>query len=81
DTNGCSSSTSALVEVNPGSVGGSINGGGTIYEGISTVNLQLIGYSGNILYWQKQFNQGEWTTIPLTSSNIPETDNGVGHGI
>lgn len=61
-----------------GSVGGFIEGEGTIHLGESTNILTLINYSGNINTWQHKLDEGEWVPILSTSgldnySEIPTT--------
>ncbi|NVO21238.1 MAG: hypothetical protein HXX13_16165 [Bacteroidetes bacterium] len=76
--NGCVSSASTLVNINSLSIGGSLDGGGTVYEGITPISLKLTGYSGSIIKWQKQLNQGVWLNIPNSSQIYSEMPSSAG---
>ena len=53
-----------------GSIGGSVTGGGTIIPGQSTGTLTLNDYSGTVLKWQKQLDDGGWVDISGTSGLV-----------
>jgi len=49
------------------SVGGTIAGGASpICQGSGTGTMTLSGYSGSILYWERQINSGGWTSVGNT---------------
>jgi len=54
------------------SIGGSVNGGSSIYLCETTGTLTLTNYSGSILKWQKQLGSGSWTDITSTSATYSE---------
>ena len=63
--------------MNDVTVGGSITGGTTICEGISTGTLTLSGHIGDIMKWQKVLGGGSWEDISnntMTYSEIPSED-------
>lgn len=66
--------------INFGSMGGFVEGGGTINLGESTGILTISDYAGDINSWQKRFNEGTWSEIPLTSGlvNYSETPSSAG---
>ncbi len=66
------------VTVYPVSVGGQVNGGGTICLFSSTGTLTLTGYNNNILRWQRRLNNGGWQNIGNTSPTYAEAPTSVG---
>lgn len=63
-------STPALIAVDPTSNGGTlIVNFPTVCAG-ATVDMILSGETGNILYWERQFNGGGWTNIGNGGSNL-----------
>ena len=53
--------------VNLGSLGGFVDGSGTINLGQSTGPLTLTDYSGTVIQWEKRLNGGAWVAIPGTA--------------
>ena len=53
-----------------GSVGGVIEGGGTINLGESTGDLTLSDYTGNINIWQHRLDEGTWSDISFTAGLV-----------
>ncbi|MFZ4398621.1 MAG: T9SS type A sorting domain-containing protein [Bacteroidales bacterium] len=66
------------VRVYPTTIAGSISGGGNICLGNSTGLLKLNGFSGNILKWQKKYNNGIWIDIANTSTLYSEIPTSLG---
>lgn len=64
-----------------GSVGGIITGGGTINLGESTGILTLADYSGNINLWQSKLNEEEWLPISSTSGLVDYSEIPISTGI
>ncbi|HRY31887.1 MAG TPA: hypothetical protein P5531_02855 [Bacteroidales bacterium] len=71
-------SGSTRVTVYPASVGGQVNGGGTICLYTSTGTLTLTGYNNNILRWQRRLNNGGWQNIGNTNPTYSEAPTSVG---
>jgi hypothetical protein len=69
---------SAVITMDSITIAGSVTGGYTIAFGQSTDSLKLINYRGEILTWQKQYNETGYSDIPSTSnltfySEIPDS--------
>jgi hypothetical protein len=60
-------------QVSSTALAGSVAGGSTIYYGSGTGTLTLSGYSGSVLKWQKQYNEGAYTDIVNTAATHLET--------
>ncbi len=58
--------------------GGYIMGSGNICLGSSTPLLQMAGYTGSVLYWQKKLNSGSWINIPLAATGFTEVPSSPG---
>jgi hypothetical protein len=67
------------VTVDPISEGGSISGNASIIYGSSTGALNLSGYTGTILKWQRRFGtDGSWVDISNTNAVLSETPTSAG---
>jgi len=78
-TGACKDSThSAILNVDPTTIGGSISDSATICQGSSTGTLTLSGQTGSIQKWQKKLNTGTWTDIINTASTYTETPASAG---
>ena len=66
------SSTSTTVTVDPSTVGGTVSGGTTICEGLTSGTLTLAGHTGNIVRWESSatIGFGSPTTIANTSNTF-----------
>ncbi len=73
-------SNHTVVVVNPFSTGGSVGDGTSpICIGSSTGNMNLSGYTGLILRWEKrQGGSGPWTNITHTASSYSEVPSSAG---
>ncbi|MCX6271516.1 MAG: hypothetical protein NTU44_09905 [Bacteroidetes bacterium] len=71
-------SVETTVTVLPVSIGGQVNGGGTICQGSSTGTLSLVLYNNNIHRWQKRLNGGIWTDITNTQNTYSEVPSSTG---
>ncbi len=60
------------VNIQSLAIGGQINGVGNICVGQSTGNMTLNNYNGNILKWQKRYNNGVWIDITNTNASYSE---------
>ncbi|MBP6870402.1 MAG: T9SS type A sorting domain-containing protein [Bacteroidales bacterium] len=60
--------------VNFGSVGGNIVSDSAIYLGNSTGIMELTGYSGDIVYWERSINDGAWDILPGTAGQAQFED-------
>jgi hypothetical protein len=73
------SSGTWTVTVDPISEGGSISGNASIIYGSSTGALNLSGYTGTILKWQRRFGtDGSWVDISNTNAVLSETPTSAG---
>jgi agmatine/peptidylarginine deiminase/PKD repeat protein len=70
--NGINYSTTASILVDPLTIPGAVTGGSEICEGNNTGTLTLNDYTGNIMMWQKQLNEGAWIDISNTSATYNE---------
>jgi hypothetical protein len=70
DSNGCSGKPfTAVVEVYPSTIGGSVTGGSEVCHGSDAWNLTLRNFSGNIIKWQSSVSPfTSWTDIVNTDS-------------
>ncbi|NVO21699.1 MAG: hypothetical protein HXX13_18510, partial [Bacteroidetes bacterium] len=75
---GCNAAGSTLINLSNPSIGGSLAGGGSVYEGNTMITLTLSGYSGNILKWQKQLDQGVWQNISNPTQIYSEIPSSAG---
>jgi ribosomal protein S11 len=73
-------SVSAVITVNPTSIGGTIAGSATVCSGTNNTVLTLSGHTGNILNWQSSINADfsspsdiTNTAATLTASNLTST--------
>lgn len=64
-----------------GTVGGFIEGGGTINLGESTGYLTLSGYSGSINSWQNKLDDGAWTEIAFSAGLVNYSETPIIPGI
>lgn len=65
-------STVACVTIYLPSVGGTISGGGTFCGGSGSGTLNLLGNTGNVLYWQFSITNGStWSNITNTTTTLP----------
>lgn len=68
----CNEATSspALIQVDPVSVGGSVNGAKTVCISGNSGTLTLSGHVGMVIKWQKSVNGNAWTDIANTSTTL-----------
>ena len=65
------SSNIVAIDIITPAMAGTITGEDTLCFGDSTVDLDLIGFDGNIVDWQYTFDSGAmWTSAGLSSSNV-----------
>lgn len=62
-------SSSAIITVNPVSVGGSVSGGTTVCSGANSGSLTLSGHTGSVVRWEFSTNAGaSWSNIANTTT-------------
>lgn len=62
-------SSSAIITVNPPSVGGTVSGGTTVCSGTNSGNLTLAGHTGSVTRWEYSTDAGvSWTNIANTTT-------------
>lgn len=72
-------STHTVVTVDAASVGGTLSGGNSqICLGSTTGQMQLSGFTGNVVRWQWRRNTGSWNDINTTSTSYTHTPSNSG---
>ncbi|QEC66767.1 T9SS type A sorting domain-containing protein [Panacibacter ginsenosidivorans] len=70
-----SNSSSAIITVNPISVGGAVSGAATVCSGSNSGTLTLSGQTGTIIRWESSTDGGiTWTTITNTTTTQSYTN-------
>ncbi|RIJ49966.1 HYR domain-containing protein [Maribellus luteus] len=75
DGNGFTAQDQITVNVDPVSVGGTVNGSATVCSGVNSTTLTLTGEVGAVQRWEYSTNGGSnWTTIPNTTTSYTATN-------
>ncbi|MGK4568317.1 beta strand repeat-containing protein [Flavobacterium sp. 3HN19-14] len=74
----CSNSGSAVVTVNPASVGGTVSADQAICSGATPSDLTLSGNTGNVIKWQSSSNAGFTSPVDIADTTTTLTGATIG---